>query len=687
MSPVSCLFLNPESFLRSAWQIWLAYVASLAIVVVGVAWLSLRALEAERAEAEARSQAALEENTRLALWRMDTAKASLISDEAARPYFAYMTVYPVERAYGQMFKGKATSSPLLLSPLATPLSAEVLVHFQIGPDGRLTSPQVPVGPIREQIVPQFLSEEQVAEAQRHLRRLEPLLEPAELVAQLPPLEAAPMELPWSVGEPRTVVSANQPSAAPQVEGPPAAAPVAQTPNQPPSRSSKRSSVQRLEQQQQAYYGAPVQQALAPTAPEDEGQQQVDSRSQVAQGEQRARGANEFQARSAYVVNSLNTSSMRQGNYGDDLSRVISGGEIETAMAADVRSSRMMPYWISGNLVLLRRVSVNGSEYLQGCLLDWPAIREELLASIADLLARADLAPLDGAAEDGSRLLASLPVRLLPGTIEMSAEEGLSPTHQSLVVTWASMLVGALAVAVLLQGVMALSERRAAFVSAVTHELRTPLTTFRMYAEMLADGMVADESSRQRYLNTLRIEADRLTHLVENVLAYARLERGGAGGRIAPVEVSMILHKHGDRMAERAEQAGLELLINADEATLATKVLADASAVEQILFNLVDNACKYAAGATNKRLHLEAVANGKVVQFFVRDFGPGISKELRRRLFQPFRKSADEAARSAPGVGLGLALSRRLARQMGGDLHYEENGVPGASFALTLARDA
>jgi signal transduction histidine kinase len=71
---------------------------------------------------------------------------------------------------------------------------------------------------------------------------------------------------------------------------------------------------------------------------------------------------------------------------------------------------------------------------------------------------------------------------------------MSPTHQSLVVTWASMLVGALAVAALLQGVIALSERRASFVSAVTHELRTPLTTFRMYVEMLAEDMVPDETS-------------------------------------------------------------------------------------------------------------------------------------------------------------------------------------------------
>src|SRR6187401_3474036 len=92
--------------------------------------------------------------------------------------------------------------------------------------------------------------------------------------------------------------------------------------------------------------------------------------------------------------------------------------------------------------------------------------------------------------------------------------------------WLGAVLLAVAVAAfLLQGVMTLSERRAAFVSSVTHELRTPLTTFRMYAEMLARGMVPDANRRQEYFTTLQREAERLTLLVENVLAYARLERG------------------------------------------------------------------------------------------------------------------------------------------------------------------
>jgi signal transduction histidine kinase len=205
----------------------------------------------------------------------------------------------------------------------------------------------------------------------------------------------------------------------------------------------------------------------------------------------------------------------------------------------------------------------------------------------------------------------------------------------------------------------------------------------MYAEMLFEGMVPDEGTRRRYLGTLCVEADRLTHLVENVLAYARLERGRPGQRCVPITLNELLQTTTDRLRDRAAQAGLELAMDADEGLRARRVLADAAAVEQILFNLVDNACKYAVGASNRTLHLDVEADADRVRFRFHDHGPGISRAERRRLFQPFHKSAREAAQTAPGVGLGLALSRRLARDMHGDLKLDDRIVDGAGFVLTL----
>ncbi|HTL51937.1 MAG TPA: ATP-binding protein, partial [Planctomycetota bacterium] len=127
------------------------------------------------------------------------------------------------------------------------------------------------------------------------------------------------------------------------------------------------------------------------------------------------------------------------------------------------------------------------------------------------------------------------------------------------------------------------------------------------------------------------------------------------------------------------------------------VRSDPGAVEQILFNLVDNACKYArpsepagagvlVGETVGAITIRAFARDRRVVIEVRDGGPGVAADQTPRLFQPFSRSAEAAANSAtrtPGVGLGLALSRRLARAMGGELSWVSAVKDGACFELTL----
>jgi signal transduction histidine kinase len=98
---------------------------------------------------------------------------------------------------------------------------------------------------------------------------------------------------------------------------------------------------------------------------------------------------------------------------------------------------------------------------------------------------------------------------------------------------------------------------------------------------------------------------------------------------------------------------------------------------------VDHACKYAAGADTREIRITVQSAASIALLRVRDHGPGIPSREARRLFRPFRKSAREAAHSAPGVGLGLALSRRLARSMGGDLRLVHSQGRGACFELTL----
>jgi signal transduction histidine kinase len=354
----------------------------------------------------------------------------------------------------------------------------------------------------------------------------------------------------------------------------------------------------------------------------------------------------------------------------------------TSQPSDVREGALRPLWFGQTLVLARRVEADGKTYVQGCWLDWPVIRQNLLGAIRDLLPTAQLEPFSGsAAPKGVHLLATLPVRLVPGDVPVEENGGLSALELALLWAWAAALIVAVVIGVVLGQAVALSERRGAFVSAVTHELRTPLTTFRLYTELLAEGAVAAEDKRRQYLETLRREAERLGLLVENVLSYARLERNRHGTRIEAIALGTLFERVRPRLDDRAAQAQMRLELQLPQDAASWAVRTDPGAAEQILLNLVDNACKYAACADNKTILVRAARSGRLVTLLVRDYGPGVADT--RRLFRPFSKSAREAAQSAPGVGLGLALSRRLARQMGGDLAWDQAVTDGAAFVLTL----
>ncbi|OJT25945.1 hypothetical protein BO221_08910 [Archangium sp. Cb G35] len=387
-----------------------------------------------------------------------------------------------------------------------------------------------------------------------------------------------------------------------------------------------------------------------------------------------RGAIEFERRMSQAT--MNAAfSEAQG----DLPRTTLG-----AHDRGVTVSPMVPVWMEDELLLVRRVlRAQGEMEIQGAWLDWPRIQTVLLEEVKDLLPGASLVRVESGTGDLlERRLASLPVRLVPGPVQVEVGRG-APVAWSLGVAWGAVLLALVAVGFLLFGALSLSERRAAFVSAVTHELRTPLTTFRMYAEMLAEGMVTDEAQRRSYYETLHRESNRLAHLVENVLAYARLERKRAPRDAEPVELGSFLSDSLHRSEERAGEAGMRLVLELEETLEAVPVLVEPSAAEQVLFNLVDNACKYARGAEDSRIHVRAERRGSRVAILVADHGPGVSRTDARNLFEPFSKSSERAAESAPGVGLGLALSRRLARAMGGELRFEQGRGPGAVFAFLL----
>lgn len=395
------------------------------------------------------------------------------------------------------------------------------------------------------------------------------------------------------------------------------------------------------------------------------------------------GGNELGQQSAYTQEALNTQSfMRRQELGKQAQvvpppRAAEGMEVESAFE---------PRWLGDDLVLVRRVRRGDERLLQGTWLDWPALRGVLLDQVAAVVPGARLEPIvrpAAEAADPGRRLALLPARLLPGPMPETEPRDWTPVRLSIAAAWVAALLGLAGVGSLLKGSVALSQRRADFVSAVTHELRTPLTTFRLYTDLLSGGMVSAREQSD-YLATLKAEADRLGHLVDNVLAFSRLERRPAAARLESATLGEVLARTVPRLAERAGQAGLKLAVEAPAEHAAVRVRLDPASAEQVLLNLVDNACKYAPNASRPALHLETALRRRHAVLRLRDHGPGVEGRERRRIFLPFHRPAAQAAGGPPGVGLGLALGRRLARAMGGDLRLAA-ADEGASFELLLRR--
>jgi signal transduction histidine kinase len=341
------------------------------------------------------------------------------------------------------------------------------------------------------------------------------------------------------------------------------------------------------------------------------------------------------------------------------------------------------------LILVRRAARHDDPTCQGALIDWPAVRTALLQQIDDLFPDADLTPLMTADLDernrlAARSLASLPAMLEAPPPVVPAVTGLStPTRIMLAVCWPLLAVTLLVVGLTLRASIAFGERRARFASAVTHELRTPLTTFRMYSDMLASGMVADEQRKREYLDTLKRESDRLATLVENVLAYSRIERGVARIERHALDLDILLERVRPMLDQRCAMSDMILAID-NRAVPGCAVLADQDAVGQILLNLVDNACKYGRADDARAITITAVPTGHALNLIVQDAGPGVAPEDAAAIFRPFQRGAAVDEGPAPGIGLGLALARELARRLDGDLILDATAsTPGARFVLTL----
>ena len=339
--------------------------------------------------------------------------------------------------------------------------------------------------------------------------------------------------------------------------------------------------------------------------------------------------------------------------------------------------RLMTLWVDDQLFVVR-TKREDTDGLEGVWVDWEQLKSSMASDIIDLLPDADFLPVRSDDNlDPAITLAALPARLVAPGIAPTADTW-SPTHKALLIAWLTLLAAAAIAAMFLHKLIALSERRATFVSAVTHELRTPLTTFRLYTDLLSRDMVSDPADRKEYLETLRQESDRLTHLIDNVLRYSKLERTSTVPATEVISLGDWIDRISPRLTGRLNQCGMTLETNSP---VDGQWKTDPPAMEQVVFNLIDNAAKYAKSGCNSTVHLITKIVDHNVVITVADHGPGVPETMQHKIFQPFSKSAEQAAETAAGVGLGLALARQTANAHGGTLTYEPTAGGGATFVL------
>lgn len=365
---------------------------------------------------------------------------------------------------------------------------------------------------------------------------------------------------------------------------------------------------------------------------------------------------------------------------------------------------------SGHFVLFRRVWRNGERSIQGALIEQDAflrgaidvpfasssvtaVSDLLVAWQGDVLQRFDghrgreyfeqEDALSGSLLHRARLSAPLADMELIWTIRrLPTSPGVSLVAWAGLVLFGVLLAGFFLLYRLGLKQLALVGQQRDFIAAVSHELKTPLTSIRMYGELLRAGWASEEKKRE-YYDYIHDESERLSRLINNVLQLARLERDELRLELRPQSVATLFDVIRSKVHGQIERAGFDVSFDMQHQCADVELDVDADALVQVMINLVDNALKFSAKASVKRIEISAKSvDRNRIAFAVRDHGPGVPEALRKRIFELFFRAGNELTRETQGTGIGLALVRQLAHGMHGEIEVQACD-PGVEFRLLL----
>lgn len=224
----------------------------------------------------------------------------------------------------------------------------------------------------------------------------------------------------------------------------------------------------------------------------------------------------------------------------------------------------------------------------------------------------------------------------------------------------------------------LEKVRQEFLSNVSHELRTPLTSILAFVETLEDGGLYDRENNQRFLEVIRRNAERMHHLIDDILELSAIEAGKVEIAARHFLLSPLVNEVWSSMSRKAEKKTISFR---NEVASETSIFADSRRIEQILTNLFSNAIKF----TREGGHIAVAYNktGSLHQIRVTDNGEGIAAEQLTRIFERFYRTDTARSRELGGTGLGLAIVKHLSRLHGGEARVDSTLGKGSTFIIEL----
>ena len=225
----------------------------------------------------------------------------------------------------------------------------------------------------------------------------------------------------------------------------------------------------------------------------------------------------------------------------------------------------------------------------------------------------------------------------------------------------------------------LEQMRSDFAANVSHELKTPLTSIKGFVETLLEGAVADIDTAKKFLEIIRIEADRLSRLINDILSLSEIEFKKGNQLSKRINIALILKDTIEMMKThaRVKEISIGHLFASDEVWLN----ANTDRIKQMAINLIDNAIKYTPHGGSIVVLLEDFGDRIILR--VRDTGIGIAKEHIPRIFERFYRVDKGRSRTMGGTGLGLAIVKHIVKSMNGHIEVNSNPGEGTEFAVYI----